>query len=210
MIGKLEAHEIEHVLCRQIFGRIGCHANNITYVVPISYAYDGTYVYGHTYEGMKIEMMRENSEVCFEVDIMENMANWKSVIAWGKFEELTDAEERKKGVQILLDRSLPIITSTTVQITPHWPFPPSDLNKVKGIVYRIKLNHKTGRFEKNEVNVYLAWYIFLSELLEYYDAFVVSLTCTLCSLLINSSTHAEYRLLVSSKLSTCTPNSNNG
>ncbi len=156
MIGKLEEHEIERVLRRQIFGRIGCHANDITYIVPISYAYDGTYIFGHTYEGMKIRMMRENPKVCFEVDIMENMANWKSVIAWGEFEELIDPEERKRAIQILLDRTLPIITSSTVRITPYWPFPPTDLNEVEGIVYRIKLNEKTGRFEKNEVDGYFA------------------------------------------------------
>ena len=156
MIGKLEINEIESVLKNNIVGRLGCHAHNTTYVVPISYAYDGNYVYGHTYEGMKIKMMRENPEVCFEVDVMENMANWKSVICQGKYEELTDAEERKKGIQKLLDRVLPIITSETVRITPHWPFPPSDLNKVSGIVYRIKLSEKSGRFEKNDPESYYA------------------------------------------------------
>ncbi len=149
MIGKLENHEIEEVLHRQLIGRIGCHANDITYVVPISYAYDGTYIYGHTYEGMKIEMMRENPKVCFEVDNMENMANWKSVICWGEFEELTNSDERKTGIQKLLDRVLPLITSETVQITPHWPFPPTDFDRINGIVYRIRLHEKTGRFENN-------------------------------------------------------------
>jgi nitroimidazol reductase NimA-like FMN-containing flavoprotein (pyridoxamine 5'-phosphate oxidase superfamily) len=156
MIGKLENQQIEDVLCKNVIGRLGCHANNKTYVVPISYAYDGTYIYGHTYEGMKIKMMRENPEVCFEVDTMENMANWKSVICQGKYEELTDSDERKKGIQKLLDRVLPIITSETVQITPHWPFPPSDLNKVNGIVYRVRLFEKSGRFEKNDAGSYYA------------------------------------------------------
>jgi uncharacterized protein len=156
MIGKLENREIEDVLGKNIIGRLGCHANNTTYVVPISYAYDGTYVYGHTYEGMKIKMMRENPDVCFEVDMMENMENWKSVICHGKYEELTNPDERKKGIQKLLDRVLPIITSETVRITPHWPFPPSDLNKVNGIVYRIKLSEKSGRFEKNDAATYYA------------------------------------------------------
>src|SRR5581483_7255296 len=120
MIGSLEQNEIEEVLHGQIIGRLGCYANDTTYVVPISYAYDGTYLYGHGYEGMKMDMMRKNPKVCFETDAMENMGNWKSVIAWGEFEELTDPEERKKGIQQLLDRTLPIITSKTVQITPHW------------------------------------------------------------------------------------------
>lgn len=149
MIGNLEQKEIEEVLQQHIVGRLGIHADNTTYVVPVSYAYDGKYVYGHGYEGMKIRMMRQNPKVCFEVDTMENMANWKSVIAWGEYEELTDSNERKQAIQQLLDRVLPMITSKTVQITPHWPFPPSDLNKVKGIVYRIKLQNKTGKFERN-------------------------------------------------------------
>lgn len=156
MIGSLEKHEIEEVLHAQIIGRLGCYADDTAYVVPISYAYDGTYLYGHGYDGMKMEMMRKNPKICFETDVMENMANWKSVIAWGEFEELTDPEERKKGIQQLLDRTLPIITSKTVQITPHWPFPPSDLNKVKGIVFRIKLTKKTGRFERNDPGTYYA------------------------------------------------------
>lgn len=150
MIGDLDKYEIEKVLRQQIIGRLACHANDKTYIVPISYAYDGIYIYGHTYEGMKIRMMRENPKVCFEVEIMENMANWKSVIAWGEFEELTDSEKRKKATQELLDRTLPIITSETVKITPHWPFPPTDLNKVNGIVFRIKLTEKTGKFEKSD------------------------------------------------------------
>jgi len=75
MIGDLDKYEIEKVLRQQIIGRLACHANDKTYIVPISYAYDGIYIYGHTYEGMKIRMMRENPKVCFEVEIMENMAN---------------------------------------------------------------------------------------------------------------------------------------
>ena len=155
MLGKLENNEIEKVLLHQLIGRIGCHTNDIIYVVPISYAYDGVYVYGHTYEGMKIKMMRENPKVCFEVEVMENMANWKSVICWGKFEELTDKNERNKGIQKLLDRVLPLLASKTVQISPHWPFPPQDLGEIKGIVFRIFLEEKTGRFEKNDSSIFL-------------------------------------------------------
>jgi len=157
MLNKLEDHEIEEVLKSQLIGRIGCHAQNTTYVVPISYAYDGKYIYGHTHEGLKIKMMRENPDVCFEVDVMENMANWKSVICWGRYEELTDNEERKIGIQKLLDRVLPIISSETVHIVSNWPFPPNDLNKVEGIIYRVHLTEKTGRFEKSAGTSYHAF-----------------------------------------------------
>lgn len=75
MLGKLESKQIEKVLNNNIVGRIGCHADGTTYVVPISYAYDGTYIYGRTMEGMKVNIMRKNPNVCFEVDDMKNMAN---------------------------------------------------------------------------------------------------------------------------------------
>ena len=156
MFGKLNPEEIEKVLKHEVIGHLGCHANGITYVIPISYAYDGVYIYGRTFEGMKIDMMRQNPKVCFQVDNMRNMANWKSVIAWGEYEELTATEARNHALLQLNDRTLPVITSKTVQLTPQWPFPPTDLEGIKGIVYRIHLQEKTGRFETNTDTFYIA------------------------------------------------------
>ena len=147
MFGKLEAQELDNVLLHQYMGRLGCSAGGRTYVVPISYAYDGTYIYAHTHEGKKIDMMRENPEVCFQTDTMENMACWKSVICRGKFEEVTDKQERVNALEVLLARELPLIASQTVKLTPSWPFHPDDLNEIGGIVFRIGITEKTGRFE---------------------------------------------------------------
>lgn len=149
MFGKLSPAEIEEVLKHQYIGRLGCHADDITYVVPISYAYDGVYVYGHTHEGMKVALMRKNPKVCFQADRMDNMANWQSVISWGEYEELNQSEERNAALQQLLDRHFPSITSKTVQLTSRWPFQSNDLESIRGIVYRILLKEKTGRFENN-------------------------------------------------------------
>lgn len=150
MFGDLGEDAIEVILHHQIIGHIACHANELTYIVPISYAYDNGCVYAHTHEGMKINMMRQNPKVCFEVYRMENMGNWQSVIAWGNFEEITDKNERAAALNILLKRDLPIISSKTVQLTKEWPFVPEDLNTIEGIVFRIKLNIKTGRYERTE------------------------------------------------------------
>jgi nitroimidazol reductase NimA-like FMN-containing flavoprotein (pyridoxamine 5'-phosphate oxidase superfamily) len=149
MFGNLTPEEIENVLKQEIIGHLGCHADDVTYIIPISYAYDGNYIYGHTYEGKKIEMMRKNPKVCFQVDSMRDMANWKSVITWGIFEELPDAEGKTNALQQLNNRTLPVITSKTVQITPQWPFSSEDADSIKGIFYRIGLDKKTGRFESN-------------------------------------------------------------
>ena len=149
MFGPLTHNEIEELIHQQFVGRIGCHADDITYVVPISYGYDGEYVYGLTQEGMKIDMMRKNPKVCFQVDDMRNLANWKSVIAWGEFEELTSDTERRKALNLLMSRALPVESSETMHLSPQWPFPSSDIEDITGVAYRVRLFRKTGRFEKS-------------------------------------------------------------
>jgi len=80
MVGRLSNEEIEEVLKRNVLGRIGCNDGKKNYVVPVNYAYDGKYIIAHSMMGLKIEIMRKNPQVCFEVDEMKNFVNWKSVI----------------------------------------------------------------------------------------------------------------------------------
>ena len=130
-------------------GRLGCHADGITYVLPVSYAYDGAYVYAHTTEGMKINMMRKNARVCFQTDNLNDLSNWQSVILWGEFEELTGEPEKTEALQKLIERKLPLISSETMHLAERWPFQGTDdLSKISGIVFRIRVTEKTGRFEK--------------------------------------------------------------
>lgn len=147
MIGELAPPQIEELLQNELIGRIGCHHNGTTYIVPVSYAYDGTYVYVHTYEGMKIEIMRHNPAVCFQVDHLHDMGNWQSVIAWGTYEELPEGDARNEAVQVLLRRRLPLVSSVTTHLGANWPFSSEIDTKVDGIVFRIALHEKTGRFE---------------------------------------------------------------
>lgn len=151
MFGTLDAGQIELLLKYQIVGRIGCHADGVTYVVPISYAYDGESIIMHTHEGMKIDHMRKNPKVCFQVEEMASMANWKSVIAWGTFEEIIDPKERNVALKQLTHRTFPLTVSKTVHLSDAWPFESEDIPYVEGIVCKIKLSQKTGRFENDMV-----------------------------------------------------------
>ncbi|HET7118830.1 MAG TPA: pyridoxamine 5'-phosphate oxidase family protein [Hanamia sp.] len=156
MFETLTRKEIIEIISHNVLGRLGCHADGKTYVVPISYAYDNNYIYARTFEGMKISMMRKNPDVCFQVDKikMEGMAEWESVIIWGTFEELTDAKDRKKALKILLSRILPDVASETVMFTPEWPFPTNNLDAIEGIVFRIHIKEMTGRREKLDTEKY--------------------------------------------------------
>lgn len=148
MFTNLSAIEMEELINQQLIGRLGCYADDTMYIVPISYAYDGKYIYCRTFNGRKIEMMRKNPKVCFQVDNTRNLSNWKSVICWGEYEELTAEKDRQLAIQQLTARTLPINSSETMHITPEWPFMPDDLNDIQGIFFRIKLTEKTGRSER--------------------------------------------------------------
>jgi uncharacterized protein len=148
MLGTLTEIQMNNLLTMQTVGRIGYHDGKKSYITPVTYAFDGKYIYGQTNEGLKLEVMRKNPFVCFEVDSMLNMANWESVIVWGYFEELEDTEAIK-GREYLYNSILDLLTSSTVHLHEHGS--PQDLketNRIKRIIYRIRITEKTGRFEK--------------------------------------------------------------
>ena len=91
MIAELDRAEIDELLRSQVVGRIGCHADGLTYVVPVIYAYDGAGLYAYSIEGQKIRMMRANPHVCFEVDEYDGRGSWRSAIVQGIYEELEGA-----------------------------------------------------------------------------------------------------------------------
>jgi len=88
MIESLTQEETDALLREQVVGRVGCHADGLTYVVPVIYAYDGATITVATVEGQKTRMMRANPSVCFEVDVYEGPGRWRSAIVQGTYEEL--------------------------------------------------------------------------------------------------------------------------
>src|SRR4029078_12719406 len=94
MFGKLVNQEINQVLSENIFGRIGFTDNVNSYIIPISYAFHDNTIYCHTRQGTKLEVMRKNPSVCFEVEAISDMANWKTILCMGTFKEIENKEER--------------------------------------------------------------------------------------------------------------------
>jgi len=148
MLGELNQLQIEALLQQQVTGRIACHANGVTYIVPVNYVYDGSCIYGHSSKGKKIDMMRNNPEVCFEIDEIQTIFKWKSVIAWGTFEEVTDIGERQRIMQALIHRIMPLSENPKDHPSHGIIENDSDIgDEVELIVYKITLYKKTGRFE---------------------------------------------------------------
>jgi hypothetical protein len=88
MILEMSSREIQEFVVRQKVGRVGCHADGETYVVPVIYARDADCIYVYTTEGKKVEIMRRDPRVCFEIDEYQLNGSWRSVIVQGTYEEL--------------------------------------------------------------------------------------------------------------------------
>ena len=149
MLGELNEEQIVHVLTTNVIGRIGCYADEKIYIVPVAYLYEDDCLLGHTIRGMKTRMLEKNPKCCFEVDVMQNMSNWQSVILWGRYEEL-EGDEAKSAMQILISKLMPVMTGQSNKPAQEV----ESLHKLealhlKATVYRIKIEEKTGRFEKH-------------------------------------------------------------
>jgi nitroimidazol reductase NimA-like FMN-containing flavoprotein (pyridoxamine 5'-phosphate oxidase superfamily) len=137
MIGLLAPDEIESMLRRHTVGRLACSANDRPYVVPLAYAYDGACLYGFATVGRKVEVMREQPLVCFELDEIEGPSIWRSVVAEGVYEELTDERQRRAALALLDGRGPGLV--------------PPGLDAAGPVVlFRIRLTDRSGRFERRD------------------------------------------------------------
>jgi uncharacterized protein len=148
MLGELNETQINNLLLSQVVGRLGCTNGKDPYIVPVTFVFDGTSIIGQTHEGMKLAIMRKNPSVCLQVDSMNNMANWQSVIVYGTFQELK-GKQAIEARNYLYDHVLPLMTSSTVHSHEHSVSSKvDDSNRIKPIMYKIKIKKRTGRFEK--------------------------------------------------------------
>lgn len=154
MVGNLLEHQMIDVLQNNILGRIGCNDGERTYVVPVSYLFDGKNIIAHSQEGLKLHIMRRNPDVCFEVDEMKSFTNWRSVILWGKFEEIKDEKEKIEAMDAFVHRMLRLKISDTALTPENSPirFHPRT-GKLRTIVYRIVIEEMTGKYEKDSIGM---------------------------------------------------------
>lgn len=142
-IHEMSTAECNDALARTKLGRLACARNNQPYVLPLNLIFDGnSHLYGFATLGQKVEWMRSNPLVCFEVDEVKNHNHWTSVIVFGRYEELRDKPEfetaRAHAQECLQKRVMwwePAYISQEHRDKPHSPTP---------IFFRIKIENITG------------------------------------------------------------------
>jgi len=137
-IGMMRDTDSLAILREGTIGRLGCIAAGWPYVVPVNYFFDGKDVYIHSLPGKKIDALRANPRVCLQVDEIKDSYHWRSVIAYGTFEEVSKEETRENVLTRLYSR-LPHMTPVESKL----------VNGLKEtIVFRIKVDEVTGVSEE--------------------------------------------------------------
>jgi len=104
---------IEEILQSSQICRIGISDNGFPYVLPFNYGYSDNQIYIHcALTGKKIDLLRENPKVCFEIEqtaeIVKNdkackwATTYRSIVGYGTIEILDDFAQKRKGLEIIM------------------------------------------------------------------------------------------------------------
>ena len=94
-------NEMERLLEKYSIGRLGLTFQNESYIVPVTYKYGQGKVFFHSArQGKKVDFIKNNSRVCFEVDEYEK--GWASVICYGTLTLREDIEAKKEFAEVFL------------------------------------------------------------------------------------------------------------
>ena len=141
MISELSEKEALELLESLEVGRLGCVLSDGTpYVVPLNYVVRASSILAHSRPGMKLTAMKGNPSVCLQADESSpDGMSWKSVIAFGNFEEIFDIESKSE------------VLASIFQRFPH--FTPVEAEMDAGdvhepVVFRIRIKKITGLSER--------------------------------------------------------------
>ena len=132
----LSESEARDLIADGRIGRLGCVDNGEPYVVPINYVFEDGSIYSHSLPGRKIDVLRAHPRACLQVDEIENELKWRSVIAYGNFEEIRVPSDRRSILSKLLSR-FPLLTPVESQMA-------QDASAPDSIVFRIRIDRITG------------------------------------------------------------------
>ena len=138
--------EIDDIIHACEVCHLGLAKENVPYVIPVSFGYDGRSLYLHTArEGLKIEYFLANPHVCVQFERHARVkdhpdlactwtAGYESVIGFGRIEELTDTSDKSAVLaQIMLHYSG----------RDDWSFDPNGVARTR--IWKIPIQSLTGK-----------------------------------------------------------------
>lgn len=133
----LSLEECAALLSAGRYGRLGLSLNDMPYIIPMSYVYSNGRIYLHSRGlGKKVEIATKNSNVCFEVDLLDKN-RWSSVLAYGRAKLSSDVEAKKRMFDTFMGKDL----------KGHGgkEFQREELEKMDMTIWEIEIKEMTGR-----------------------------------------------------------------
>ncbi len=143
----LEKHECIKLLEENYIGYLAYISGNQPYTLPITYYYDeeSHSIISYAAEGHKISAMRKNTSVSLAVNEITSVADWKSVLAFGTFQEL-DGSNAKYMLHQFSDGIKKIIPGgSTDKAQFISDFSAKIYSTGTPIVFRINIKELTGK-----------------------------------------------------------------
>ena len=141
---------IDGIIRRCRVCRLAMSDDDQPYIVPLNFGYDGHFLYFHAApEGRKIDIIKRNNRVGFEVDILHDIvtaeqackwgAKYESVMGSGTAEIVDDLEAKKEALEWIMRQ----------YGNGVWDFKEEILKKT--VVLRVRILEITGKARKSRV-----------------------------------------------------------
>ena len=143
VIHDLTPSQCREVLARTHLGRLACSKADQPYITPIFYYYDEgqNSLFSFSTQGQKVDWMRANPKVCVEVDDIITQHNWRTVLVFGRYEEIDDSAA---------GRVLRAMIQKKLEGQPGW-WLPGAAKRAGGqehhvaVLYRVRIDRLSGR-----------------------------------------------------------------
>jgi nitroimidazol reductase NimA-like FMN-containing flavoprotein (pyridoxamine 5'-phosphate oxidase superfamily) len=135
---ELDPAECTALLERHHVGRMAFSKKDIVDIEPIHYVFDDGWLYGRTQPGTKLEILTHHRWIAFEVDEVDALFDWRSVVVKGGFYLLRGDGSTQE--QEIYDHGVEVLRRLVPEtLTPDDPLPE------RAILFRIHINEMFGR-----------------------------------------------------------------
>lgn len=126
MFSVLTVTECHDLLAAQNVGRLAFTFRDRVDIEPVHYVFRDGYIWGRTQYGTKVQILAHHPWVAFEVDHVEALFTWRSVVVRGRVEfpdpDGSEQEQERYAVGVSVFRTL-----VPEAFTPADPTPDRDL-----------------------------------------------------------------------------------
>lgn len=143
-----DSEELESIIGAATVCRLAMSEDNRPYIVPLCFGYkDGNLYFHSAEEGKKLEILRCNSSVCFEMDIdheivradlpCESEMKYRSLIGFGQASFVNEVEEKRMALDIITRH----YSEGNAQETYNYP----EQKLVRTVIIKVKIKSLTGK-----------------------------------------------------------------